>query len=397
MKLRPTLLEMPPGTRIVANTFTMEDWEADDTQTVTNNCSSWCTALLWVVPAKVEGVWDYSVEYGQLRGGGELKITQRFQYISGSLDGRPISQGRLRGASVTFTEGDTTYTGQVDGSKLRGPASGRPWTATRTSAPRTGGPATAAPPDATAAAIAVERKACDGGDAAACIALGRRYLMRNGVSYEPSQAVALYGRACELGAQEGCWNLADAHVHVVAVRDEARATKLLQPLCDGGGQFATRACMLLGDLHRTGRGVPRDVAKAVALYNGVCESGVLSGCWTLSDMYLRGDGVARNEALGAALLQRVCDGPANAVHLLACTDLAQLYTTGRGVPKDLARAIQLEEKACPAVGRACANLGDKYERGEGVARDLVRARQLYQKGCAGGSQGACDAAARLAR
>ena len=41
----------------MANTFTMEDWEADETQSVTDNCSSWCTAHLWIVPARVEGSW----------------------------------------------------------------------------------------------------------------------------------------------------------------------------------------------------------------------------------------------------------------------------------------------------------------------------------------------------
>ena len=55
MKLRPKLLELRPGTRIVSNTFTMEDWEADETQRIEQDCTSWCTALLWIVPAKVGG------------------------------------------------------------------------------------------------------------------------------------------------------------------------------------------------------------------------------------------------------------------------------------------------------------------------------------------------------
>ena len=54
LKLRPKILDLKPGTRIVSNTFTMEDWEADETATVTDGCTSWCTALLWIVPAKVE-------------------------------------------------------------------------------------------------------------------------------------------------------------------------------------------------------------------------------------------------------------------------------------------------------------------------------------------------------
>ena len=57
MKLRPTILNLKPGTRVVSNTFTMEDWEADETATVAEGCTSWCTALLWIVPAKVEGTW----------------------------------------------------------------------------------------------------------------------------------------------------------------------------------------------------------------------------------------------------------------------------------------------------------------------------------------------------
>ncbi|MEZ5286469.1 MAG: class I SAM-dependent methyltransferase [Vicinamibacterales bacterium] len=55
MKLRPTLLDLTPGTRIVSNTFTMEDWVADETAQVSEGCTSWCTALLWIVPAKVGG------------------------------------------------------------------------------------------------------------------------------------------------------------------------------------------------------------------------------------------------------------------------------------------------------------------------------------------------------
>jgi hypothetical protein len=57
MELRPRLLDLKPGTRIVSNTFTMEDWEADETASA-DDCTSWCTALFWIVPAKVEGTWQ---------------------------------------------------------------------------------------------------------------------------------------------------------------------------------------------------------------------------------------------------------------------------------------------------------------------------------------------------
>ncbi len=111
VKLRPKILDLEPGTRIVSNTFTMEDWQADDTTTVTDGCSSsWCTALLWIVPAKVSGTWSTP--------NGALVMTQNFQMISGTLGNQAI-QGRLRGNEITFTAGTTKYSGTVDGNTIR--------------------------------------------------------------------------------------------------------------------------------------------------------------------------------------------------------------------------------------------------------------------------------------
>jgi hypothetical protein len=57
LRLRPTLLEMPPGTRIVSNSFDMGDWEPDATAEVTEGCTNYCHAMLWIVPARVAGMW----------------------------------------------------------------------------------------------------------------------------------------------------------------------------------------------------------------------------------------------------------------------------------------------------------------------------------------------------
>jgi precorrin-6B methylase 2 len=126
LKLRPTLLNLKPGTRIVSNSFTMEDWEADETATVTENCTSWCTALLWIVPAKVEGAWTSEQ--------GTLTLSQQFQMVSGTLGSTPISNGRLRGDQLSFTAGGAAYTGRVEGNAIRGTIAGGPggsWSATR--------------------------------------------------------------------------------------------------------------------------------------------------------------------------------------------------------------------------------------------------------------------------
>ncbi len=118
MKLRPTILNLKPGTRIVSNTFTMEDWQADETESVTGDCSSWCTALLWIVPAKVEGTWQTPK--------GELKLTQQFQNISGTLGGTAIADGKLRGDAISFKVDSTAYTGTVNGTTIK--ASDGTWT-----------------------------------------------------------------------------------------------------------------------------------------------------------------------------------------------------------------------------------------------------------------------------
>ena len=121
IKLRPKILDMKPGTRIVTNSFNMEDWEADQTETVGGDCTSWCTAMLWIVPAKVQGSWAMPQ--------GELKLSQNFQKVSGSLGAQAISEGRLHGDELSFKVGTTTYTGRVNGTTIQGSG----WTATKKS------------------------------------------------------------------------------------------------------------------------------------------------------------------------------------------------------------------------------------------------------------------------
>jgi precorrin-6B methylase 2 len=124
LKLRPKILDLEPGTRIVSNTFTMENWEADETATISDGCTSWCTALLWYVPAKVEGTWSFAQS--------QLSLTQQFQMISGTAGPTPISNGRMRGNRITFRAGSTEYTGSVERNTMQGTTSGGgTWTAER--------------------------------------------------------------------------------------------------------------------------------------------------------------------------------------------------------------------------------------------------------------------------
>jgi len=130
LRLRPKILDLKPGTRIVSNTFTMDDWSPDETATVSTDCSTWCTALFWIVPAKVEGAWQLPQ--------GTLNLRQRFQMISGTLSGgsntaaTAITAATLRGDQISFTAGGVQYTGRVNGNVMQGTTgTGASWRATR--------------------------------------------------------------------------------------------------------------------------------------------------------------------------------------------------------------------------------------------------------------------------
>jgi SAM-dependent methyltransferase len=131
LRLRPRILNLKPGTRIVSNTFTMGRWKADQNATVEGkDCQSYYTALLWIVPAKVEGTWNLSK--------GELTLKQRFQTFSGTLkSGANITpvNGKLSGDLINFSIGNANYNGRVSESTMQGTAesggSTTQWTATQ--------------------------------------------------------------------------------------------------------------------------------------------------------------------------------------------------------------------------------------------------------------------------
>jgi hypothetical protein len=127
LKLRPKLLNLKPGTRVVSNSFTMGEWQADETASVKNGCASYCTAYLWIVPAKVDGTWHLSQ--------GELTLKQTFQMVSGTLKtgnkAVPLN-GRITGDQIRFTAGGTEYQGRISVNTIEGNSkSGGSFKATR--------------------------------------------------------------------------------------------------------------------------------------------------------------------------------------------------------------------------------------------------------------------------
>jgi Methyltransferase domain len=128
LKLRPKILNLKPGTRIVSNSFTMGDWSSDDTVIAKDGCISYCTAYLWIVPAKVEGNWQLA--------DGELTLKQTYQMISGTLKSGgntvQIANGKLNGDQITFNAAGSLYTGRVTNNGMEGTiSSGGDWKASR--------------------------------------------------------------------------------------------------------------------------------------------------------------------------------------------------------------------------------------------------------------------------
>lgn len=126
LKLRPTLLSMRPGTRIVSNTFDMADWQPDrQVEAAVGNTR----AFLWIVPARVEGEWQFTEV------GGEesftLKLRQGFQRLEASpaTESPPtksswaVQGGRVLGTQVEIVvEGrdaqPTTLSGEIVGDRM---------------------------------------------------------------------------------------------------------------------------------------------------------------------------------------------------------------------------------------------------------------------------------------
>jgi len=130
-RLRPKILDLRPGVRVVSNTFDMGDWTPDQVAEAGGECTSYCRALLWIVPAKVEGKWKTA--------DGEVTFEQRYQMVTGSVRAGSstdtISQGKIDGEEITFTAGSVVYTGKISASAIEGSAKGpsgeKPFRATR--------------------------------------------------------------------------------------------------------------------------------------------------------------------------------------------------------------------------------------------------------------------------
>jgi len=127
LQLRPTILGMKPGTRIVSYKFDMGDWKPDQTSVFEDDQTGWSTTYLWIVPARVDGTWQLD--------DGHITFTQEFQHLTGTLliNEKVVGlTGKMDGNTISFTAGSIDYTGTVSGDAISGTRSrGGSWKAIR--------------------------------------------------------------------------------------------------------------------------------------------------------------------------------------------------------------------------------------------------------------------------
>jgi hypothetical protein len=120
-QLRPQILSMKPGTRVVSHAWDMGEWEPDEAFKVEG-----AEGFLWIVPARVEGRWVLRDDNGWQA---EIDITQQFQRIGGTITIRgktqPLLGAYVNGAIAGFTFVDSdgairSVRAQVDGDRMSG-------------------------------------------------------------------------------------------------------------------------------------------------------------------------------------------------------------------------------------------------------------------------------------
>lgn len=132
LRLRPTILAMKPGTRVVSNSFNMGEWTPDETIQAQGECRNFCRAHKWIVPAQVGGTWKLP--------DGELVLQQDFQMLAGTLrrggSEMSITDAKMNGTEIVFTAGGRRFTGKVEGGRIEGrnqaaDGASQNWSATR--------------------------------------------------------------------------------------------------------------------------------------------------------------------------------------------------------------------------------------------------------------------------
>ena len=121
VKLRPKLMQLKPGTPVVSHDFDMGEWMPDETKRVKADREH--VVYMWIVPAQVDGVWQWSMAEAGVNDRYALMLKQQFQNISGTLtiNGKESTIANLvmRGGDISFDTAFNHFYGKVEGNRIR--------------------------------------------------------------------------------------------------------------------------------------------------------------------------------------------------------------------------------------------------------------------------------------
>lgn len=252
----------------------------------------------------------------------------------------------------------------------------------------------------------IAKAACDGGDKDSCDLLLSFYtgglfydnrLPRGGTAFNPKppKAVTFLQTLCDRQDFRQCnelaYNLARGWGRDVP-KDPARALALYEKACQGG--YRVSCDRGSSHAHRMANYAPGN-ARAIALSERGCDLGAADQCRDLAFALVKGTPTPANLTAAAGAHRKACDGRT----LYSCFDLGQAYEAGRGVAKDSALAIAAYQKGCVSNnsdGReSCNRLGQMHLDGLGVTKNPVRAYELFASACLAGLKLGCHNQANL--
>lgn len=221
-----------------------------------------------------------------------------------------------------------------------------------------------------------DEQACLRGNAEACSRRGWAYNKGNGVPQSYTDAARWFEKGCDLNLARSCGSLGFAYERGRGVGENmARAVELYKKACAGRAAFA---CSNLGILYRDGKGVTQNYFTSIGWFRKGCDLKHAKSCGDLAFAYERGRGVNKDLTQATTLYKTACEGGAN----FACNNLGILYRDGKGVPQSYSVSVQWFQKGCDLNhGRACGSVAFANERGRGIPKNMAQAIELYKKGC----------------
>ncbi|MEO1266563.1 MAG: tetratricopeptide repeat protein, partial [Myxococcota bacterium] len=252
------------------------------------------------------------------------------------------------------------------------------------------------PPNPTQAA-ALFIRACDAGDADGCLQVAEMHAAGKGVPHNPKHALERVAQACLLsekpdldrctrtchaGQAEACTALANLFLDSSAPSTHPhKGVALLRRSCHYG---STAACLRMAYAYQAGQhSLAPNPVEAASFFAQACTLGDATGCAYAINLYsTQSNGVPQNLARVASLLQRDCHHHLNTA---ACTSLGDAYRHGHGVPQNATKARSAYHQAChggpSAHKEACVQLGRLHQQGLGGPQDPNQAILAYSRAC----------------